>query len=88
MTCNKDKDTEKCVDEDTEKCGMSETRQCGKLWCIKMGVEFEQVVVHNKMGGEFNGEIVTMTTTHRNVSMRTQKNVACRKHTIVASCGA
>ena len=54
----------------------------------KMGGEFEQVVVHNKMGGEFNGEIVTMTTTQKNVSMRTQKNVACRKHTNVASCGA
>ena len=54
----------------------------------KMGGEFEQVVVHNKMGGEFDGEIVTMTTTQKNVSMRTQKNVACRKHTNVASCGA
>ena len=40
-----------------------------------------QVVVHDKMGGEFDGEIVTMTTAQKNVSMRTQKNVACRKHT-------
>ena len=47
-----------------------------------------QVVVHDKMGGEFNGEIVTMRTTQKNVLMRTQKNMACRKHTNVASCGA
>jgi hypothetical protein len=47
-----------------------------------------QVVVHDKMGGEFNGEIVTMRTTQKNVLMRTQKNVASWKHTNVASCGA
>ena len=32
-----------------------------------------QVVVHDKMGGEFDGEIVTMRMTQKNVSMRTQK---------------
>ena len=47
-----------------------------------------QVVVHEKMGGEFDGKIVTMSPTQKNVSMMTHKNVACRKNTNVASCGA
>ena len=57
------------------------------MWCVGNTPTW-QVVVHDKMGGEFDGEIVTMRTAQKNVSMRTQKNVACRKHTNVASCGA
>ena len=57
------------------------------MWCVGNTPTW-QVVVHDKMGGEFDGEIVTMRMTQKNVLMTTQKNVACRKHTNVASCGA
>ena len=42
------------------------------MWCVGNTPTW-QVVVHDKMGGEFDGEIVTMRTTQKNVLMRTQQ---------------